>query len=348
MSLREMRPVLLLGTAVALAGCQMSAPKLGGADKTAAVETSVPGDSSASTPEGGERDVENPKLFDMTAKALWDGRPSLGGVWVAHASVQDPRRVIIRNPGNGKTVVGALFRREIDNPGPPLQLSSDAADALGMLAGQPATIQVTALDRVEEAAPEAPKPAAVAAATPTAKGADAKVPEVAAAEAAAAKTGTAPAVADAAAAAPAAEKPKSKISSFFGGLLPGRKKAADAPGATDAAPAIEAAALPPANGATTATAAAKTQAPATPAKSADPELKRPYVQIGIFSVEANAKTAAAQMGKAGLTAQVRPDQSQGKTFWRVIIGPATSVAERDQMAAKVKSLGYPDSYPVVK
>ena len=54
------------------------------------------------------------------------------------------------------------------------------------------------------------------------------------------------------------------------------------------------------------------------------------------------------MGKAGLTAHVRPDQSQGKTFWRVIIGPASSVAQRDDMAAKVKSLGYPDSYPVVK
>jgi hypothetical protein len=31
-----------------------------------------------------ERDVEAPEVFDVTDAGLWDGRPSLGGVWVAH------------------------------------------------------------------------------------------------------------------------------------------------------------------------------------------------------------------------------------------------------------------------
>jgi cell division septation protein DedD len=47
-------------------------------------------------------------------------------------------------------VIGALFKRERDNPGPSLQISSDAAAALGLLAGQPAKINVTALRREEE------------------------------------------------------------------------------------------------------------------------------------------------------------------------------------------------------
>ena len=87
---------------------------------------------------------------------------------------------------------------------------------------------------------------------------------------------------------------------------------------------------------------------AAPATTDSQILKRPFVQLGIFSVEANAKKAAAQMQKVGLKASVHQDQSQGKTFWRVLIGPATSVVDRDAMAAKVKSLGYPDSYPVSK
>ena len=94
-----------------------------------------------------DRDAEAPEVFQATDLALWDGRPSLGGVWAASPDARDPERVVLRNPGNGKSVVGALFRRERLNPGPPLQISSDAADALGMIAGQPAKISVTALRR---------------------------------------------------------------------------------------------------------------------------------------------------------------------------------------------------------
>lgn len=96
-----------------------------------------------------DRDVEAPEVFSVTDDALWDGRPSLGGVWVASPDATDPERVILRNPANGKFVIGALFRREAFNPGPKLQVSSDAADALGLLAGAPAKISVTALRREE-------------------------------------------------------------------------------------------------------------------------------------------------------------------------------------------------------
>ncbi|MFO1175543.1 MAG: SPOR domain-containing protein [Paracoccaceae bacterium] len=322
---------VVLGAAVMLAGCQMGpfkgrtpgaaavtvAPGAGGS----AVATTIPGDSSTGTPAGGERDVEAPKVFNITAKALWDGRPSLGGVWVAHTSVRDPQRVLMRNPANGKSVVGALFRREIDNPGPPLQLSSDAADALGLLAGQPATLQVVALERVEAPAPTpAPAPAAPAVTAQTLPKADAKGAKDAKAATDKLTAKAAAAIDKATAAAPAKA---------------GATKAAAAPATTKAT-----ATKTPA-----ATAPAATAAAATPA---DATLKRAFVQVGIFSVEANAKKAAAQMQKAGLKASVRADQSQGKSFWRVIIGPAASVADRDAMAAKVKALGYPDSYPVSK
>ena len=77
-----------------------------------------------------DRDVEAPSVFQASDDALWDGRPSLGGVWVASPDAVDPERVIMRNPANGKFVIGALFKRERDNPGPSLQISSDAAAAI--------------------------------------------------------------------------------------------------------------------------------------------------------------------------------------------------------------------------
>lgn len=108
------------------------------------------------------RDVEAPEVFQTTDSALWDGRPSLGGIWVAAPDVTNPERALMFNPATGKSVTGALFKRERDNPGPRLQLSSDAAEALGILAGQPTEIRVTALrkEKVEETPAATPAPAA--------------------------------------------------------------------------------------------------------------------------------------------------------------------------------------------
>lgn len=101
-----------------------------------------------------EQDVERPDIFEVTDRGLWDGRPSLGGVWVAHPDVAEPERVIIRNPATGESVIGALFRRERENPGPPLQISSDAAEALSILAGAPTEVSVVVLRREEVTEPE--------------------------------------------------------------------------------------------------------------------------------------------------------------------------------------------------
>lgn len=208
-----------------------------------------------------ERDVEAPDVFQVTETGLWDGLPSLGGVWVAHPDVKDPERVIIRNPANGKFVIGALFRRERDNPGPSLQLSSDAADAIGVLAGQPVPLNVTALRRetVEEPTQTTPAQAAI-------------------------------------------EKP----------------------------------------------AAVKAQPPAAkPAsRSAVSSLAKPFIQIGIFNVEQNAKNTAEAMRRAGIIPQVLQGISNDKTFWRVIVGPATSTSERAGLLKKVKSRGFNDAYYV--
>ncbi|WP_037261044.1 SPOR domain-containing protein [Roseivivax halodurans] len=138
--------------AVALSGC--------GPDGVRAAFDRVSGGEQIAGPETGgaaARDIEAPDVFQTTEPGLWDGRPSLGGVWVAHPDVADPERVIIRNRSNGQSVTGALFRRERESSGPKLQVSSDAATALGMLAGQPADLTVVVLrragGRMSEASP---------------------------------------------------------------------------------------------------------------------------------------------------------------------------------------------------
>lgn len=228
-----------------------------------------------------ERDVEAPDVFSVTEAGLWDGRPSLGGVWAAHPDVKDPERVIVRNQTNGKFVIGALFRRERDIPGPRIQISADAAEALGMLAGQPVELNVTALRREE--VPEEPLETAE---TETVEVTEEALDPIAAATAAVASA--------------------------------------------------EEEAKPPTQEVTSET------APTPPSSS----LEKPYVQIGIFSVEANAKNAASQMRSNGMVPLIKKMESKGKTFWRVLVGPATSKSERSQLMKKIHSTGFTDAYAV--
>lgn len=248
-----------------------------------------------------ERDVEAPEVFEVTEAGLWDGRPSLGGVWVAHPDVTDPERVIIRNTANGNFVIGALFRREVDTPGPRVQVSSDAAATLGMLAGQPVQLNVTALRREE-------------------------VPDAAPVE------GTTEEMADAAST--GAVPPPSDVTETR--LDP----IASAAAAIDAAPQ-----RPPA------TATAPVNPPLAPTASASQparasSLDKPFLQIGIFSVEANANRAATSMRNAGMVPEVKQQTSQGKAFWRVLVGPAANATERGALLDKIKQEGFTDAYAV--
>ena len=237
-----------------------------------------------------ERDVEAPEVFQVTGAGLWDGRPSLGGVWVAHPDAKDPERVIIRNNANGKFVIGALFRREREIPGPKLQASSDAAIALGMLAGAPVELNVTALRRetVDE--------------TPVIEAAD----EV--------ETATLDPV-------PASDEAISQTP-----LDP----------IAGAAAAIESATPP----------APTAPAPAPQVAASVSSLEKPFIQIGIFSVESNANGTAGQMRNAGMIPTVLAQSSNGKPFWRVVVGPAQNKSERSSLLKKVKAAGFSDAYAV--
>ncbi len=242
-----------------------------------------------------DRDVEAPEVFSSNEAGLWDGRPSLGGVWVAHPDVTEPERVIIRNQANGQFVVGALFRRERDIPGPRLQMSSDAAEALGILAGAPTELEVVALrkETVEVAPPIS----------------DENV------------------IADPAGITETALDPIAAAEAAIDAAEPTAAEAVSAEAAV-----ITPAALP------------QSTLPQTAARSSS--LKKPFIQIGIFSEEANAERAAKQMRGAGLIPTVKQQQLGGKPFWRVVVGPATSASEQRSLLATIKDEGFSDAYAV--
>jgi cell division septation protein DedD len=211
-----------------------------------------------------ERDIEAPDVVNISEAGLWDGRPSLGGIWVAHPDAKDPEKVIIRNPQNGKFVIGALFRREREFSGPSLQLSSDAADALGILAGQPTNVSVVALRQQSVLVEKAENQVIEESLDPIQQTAEAAI--------AAADTPT----------------PKPKPSS----------------------------------------------------------LGKPYLQIGIFGVEANARGAVSSMSAKGLSASMSKLTLNDKPFWRVIVGPAATTAEMSAMRKTVTAAGFADAYAV--
>ncbi|MCK0143199.1 SPOR domain-containing protein [Aliiroseovarius sp. F20344] len=235
-----------------------------------------------------ERDVEAPEIFQVTEKGLWDGRPSLGGVWVAHPTVEDPERVIIRNTANNKFVVGAIFRRERDVPGPRLQVSSDAAAELGLLAGAPAELSVTAL-RKEKVVEE---------------------PEITEE--------------------PTLENPEEIAQTSLDDPIAAAEAALDRTESAAPKPVAKPTAIP---------------AAAQPAKSATQSaLSKPYIQIGIFSVEQNAKNTAQSLRGVGVIPTIKPGKSNGKNFWRVLAGPAADKSERAAILKKIKGLGFADAY----
>ena len=273
---------------------------------------------------GGSRDVEAPEVFQATDSALWDGRPSLGGIWVAAPDVTNPERALIFNPATGKSVTGALFKRERENPGPRLQLSSDAAEALGILAGQPTEIRVTALRKVEDetaAEPEADV-AAEGAAVADAEGEAATDP-------AKKDSGEAAAIASAALAAVDAEKPAADPA------------AAPADGADPAAAAVAGAAVVAADGA----AAAVDEAPKrktwkerrAEAKAAREAKKRAAAEAAAAAsaAEADAALAAGEVPAATAdSAAVAPIESAP-----LDARDPTAVAAKPEAASKRKTVG---------
>lgn len=335
---------ILIWSLIGLAGCEEIDGQSAAGDQPPQAAASL-GQGEARTE---TRDVDRPDIFGVTDTGLWDGRPSLGGIWVAHPDVTEPERAKITNTSNGQTVSGALFRRERANPGPRIQVSSDAAIALGMLAGQPSDLTIVAV-RVEEIAvePEAlplAEDSTQAEAVPENDGDE--DPDTAEEAAAALAVGT---LAEEAEVQP-------KRNGFWGKFRDSlrNKSASDVAAEADtalieettesaAAPEVETAPLDPV--ASAAAAAITAAEMAKPEPSAAPSvLQNPYIQVGLFSQETNARAAADRLRDAGIVPEIRGQKSGDTTLWRVFIGPVSSAGDQAALLEQVRELGYADAF----
>lgn len=307
LSVRKWPLSLALASAVGLAACDENGNFALPTSQGAAAEAPLPANALNQRPQR-NIDVERPDIFAITDNGLWDGRPSLGGVWVAHPEVTDPERVVIRNTESGQEIIGALFRRERENPGPLLQVSSDAAEALGLLPGAPTRLEVVVLRREEVEVEQTPDPAA----NPVVASLDAPVAvEEAPLEPATAETDGAGAAAAATAAV----------------VLPAAVEAATAAVEETAAATAEAAE------AIDVSSVLGTPAPLPAGSNA---------QIGVFSVEANANGAAQTITDSGIAATVIPEELGGRTVWRVIAGPLADTGD----IARLKDMGFVDAFVI--
>ncbi len=97
-------------------------------------------------------------------------------------------------------------------------------------------------------------------------------------------------------------------------------------------------------GAPDAAAARPPEDPRTPPPAQPSTLAKPYVQIGFFSVEANARRTAEGLRRDGILPTVRVQETSGKTYWRVIVGPAADAEERAALLETVRGQGFADAY----
>ena len=74
------------------------------------------------------------------------------------------------------------------------------------------------------------------------------------------------------------------------------------------------------------------------------KLTKPFIQVGIFGVENNAVKTEDQMSKLGLQTNIFEFKINGKTYWRVVTGPATTLENKNNMLNTIKSTGFKDAY----
>jgi len=258
-------------------------------------------------------DVERPDILAITDDGLWDGRPSLGGVWVAYPDVTDPERVVIRNTDGGQEVIGALFRRERLNPGPRLQVSSDAAEALGLLPGSPTRLEVVVLRR-EQVETEEPEGA-----------------------------GENPVVASLDAPVTVEEEPLEPAQGDDAAIAAAAAAATVLPAAVEAATAAVEQTAAAASSATEAVAeVSETVDVSSVLETPAPLPAGSNAQVGVYSVEANANNAVQMISAAGMEARATPEELGGRTVWRVIAGPLADTGD----ITRLREMGFVDAFVI--
>ncbi len=90
---------------------------------------------------------------------------------------------------------------------------------------------------------------------------------------------------------------------------------------------------------------AATTTPAVASRPAPNADKTLYIQVGAFSEQTNADRLTQRLRTAGIAPiSVRGDQVNGRTLYRVRVGPVPSVEEFDRLIQSLRRAGIPDAH----
>lgn len=294
-----------------------------------------------------------PQIFEATGLAVWDGKRTLQGVWVAHPLASSARRVRIFNTTNGRAVDGALFKRDSALSGASVLISSEAAELLGMSADDPAELRIVAVTPVRKTEPATTQSAVPEATTPAQTGATATSAPAVDADAPSTRDQTAEQPAEQPAGQPGSPEiwkttraePQETLATTVQPtpvptvIVPRRKPKLPTETPETRTATAPAAAVSPSTPASPPTAA-------KPAVATPSTLKRPFVQAGVFGVAGNAKALVEKLADRGYPAVARTITSGGRTLTRVLAGPFATIPDRDAAQNAIRKMGMRDAAPV--
>ena len=271
-----------------------------------------------------EREVERPDIYEIEARGLWDGRPSLGGRWVAVNENVNADRVRITNLDNNRQIEGALFKVE-DRPGPPIMVSSEAAEPLGMLPGAPARLHVVVVRT--ETVEVTPQPGEVPPADIEESPALAEAEPVSGDDVAPIETAA--------------------LETTVLGALDGAEAPAPAPAPEpEVAPVAAEANIPDPDPAGQAELNDLVIAAVEP-QGIGGDLKLPYLQVASGTDKARMDEAVRKLNDEGYGASIRETpRDDGKVFYVVAAGPFGNEGGRTNALKRIRALGYKDAFPI--
>ncbi len=280
---------------------------------------------SKSTQETGQQRVlvADRDAFLAEGFLVWDGEETLKGRWIAFPELDAARRVRVTNEETGAATDAAMFRRDEGAAGPRILVSSQAAEALGLVPGGATQVTIEALTYAD--------PAELAAAA-----------EEISAETAEDDIGEGGQIAYPADP-PAEDEGPAEIAAIYGGAE-SAGGASDEPSGLTALIGAALGVLSPGNSSEPDAGAADATAP-----PAEPELAAEgpfFLQAGAFTETVEAETLATDLREAGLPVEIRAPASDQPDPTLVLVGPYDNAAARDDARERLRALAIEDAVPV--
>ena len=74
------------------------------------------------------------------------------------------------------------------------------------------------------------------------------------------------------------------------------------------------------------------------------KIAKSFIQVGIFGVQDNATKTRDRLSQLDLPINTFEFEIKGKSYWRVVAGPASTSQNKQNMLTKIQSAGFTDAY----